>query len=79
MITLERLKSLERGDVICIPPTKRNPNVERWRVNGKVQTWKRDASRVRVPVKHGLYAYAQITEQKLDDLNYMNAYIEGDE
>jgi len=78
MLTLERLKSLKPGDVICIPRDGRN-GPERWKVNGKVQTWKRDPSRVRVPVKHGLYSYAQIMEQDVDSLNRMFAYIEGEE
>ena len=29
--------------------------------NGMTQTWKRDQTRFRVPVKHGFYEYAQIT------------------
>lgn len=76
MITLERLKSLTRDDVICIPRPNLTP--ERWRVNGKVQVWKRSPERVRVPVKHGLYSYDAITESNLYMLNDMNAYIEGD-
>jgi hypothetical protein len=30
--------------------------------NGKTQRWKRDASRIRVPFKTGLYQYGAITE-----------------
>lgn len=37
---------------------------ENWRVNGQCRTWKRDASRFRQPVKHGLYAYGYV-----DDIN----------
>ena len=36
--------------------------VERWRRNGRTKTWKRDASRFRVPIKFGLYHYGEITE-----------------
>jgi len=75
-LTLERLKSLKPGDVICIPRDGRN-GPERWKVNGKVQTWKRDPSRVRVPVKHGLYVYGQLTEFDLPVL--VDAYIEGEQ
>ncbi len=35
---------------------------ERWRSNGKCQTWKRNTERFRLPVKHGLYNYSEITE-----------------
>lgn len=37
------------------------------RVSGNVQTWKRDATRIRVPVKHGLRESGSITEWNLDD------------
>ena len=35
--------------------------------NGKTQTWKRDASRFRVPVKYGLYTYGEITQDNAAD------------
>jgi hypothetical protein len=34
--------------------------VVRWRANGRTQTWKRDPTRFRVPIKHGLYACSSI-------------------
>ena len=34
--------------------------VERWRVNGKVKTWKTRPADFRVPVKHGLYDYGYL-------------------
>jgi hypothetical protein len=34
----------------------------KWRRNGQTQTWKRDTTRFRVPVKFGLYRYDQITQ-----------------
>ena len=33
---------------------------QRWRVTGKVQRWKRDPERFRVPLKHGLYDYGAL-------------------
>ncbi len=36
------------------------------KVNGKVRTWKRDANRVELPIKYGMYEYATITQ---DDIN----------
>jgi Flagellar motor switch protein len=77
-ITLDKLKSLKRGDVICIPHPRSN-KVTRWKVNGQVQTWKRSPGRVRVPVKHGLYSHDQITEESLTLLAITRAYIEGEE
>ena len=79
-ITLDKLKSLKRGDVICIPNSPAaGDKVVRWRVNGKVQTWVRSPEKVRVPVKHGLYAYDQITEETLTLLAITGAYIEGEQ
>lgn len=40
----------------------RNGNWWRLRRNGKTQTWKTDATRVRIPVKAGLKSYYAITE-----------------
>ena len=36
---------------------------QRWRRNGKTQRWKRNPERFRIPVKYGLYDYAQITNE----------------
>lgn len=36
-----------------------------WRRNGRTKTWKRDAERIEVPVKHGLYAYDTMTKWEL--------------
>ena len=50
----------------------------RFRVSGKVKTWKRDKYRIKVPIKHGLYDNGYITngtfeggsfELKLSELN----------
>lgn len=35
--------------------------IHEWRRNGKTQTWKTRPEDYRVPVKHGLYAYGQLT------------------
>jgi hypothetical protein len=51
MITLEQAKQLKPGDILI------NEHGKRWRVNGQVKTWKTDNERIRVPLKHGLYAY----------------------
>lgn len=61
MITLEEAKELKPGDVLIDSQGKR------WKVNGKVQRWVRDPDRIRVPLKHGLYAYDAITEADFID------------
>jgi hypothetical protein len=35
---------------------------KRWYVNGAVKTWKTRPDKVRVPLKHGLYAYGYLTQ-----------------
>jgi len=64
-ITLEQAKALRHGDVLHV-----ERDCSRWRVNGKVQTWKRDPARVRVPLKHGLYRYDYLTEPYLTRFHF---------
>jgi len=67
MITLEQVKSLSYGQIIYHVSKKNSDGTAmRARVSGKVKTWKRDASRVHVPVKHGLYESYWIDETNLD-------------
>ena len=63
-ILLETAKGLQRGAYLHVDRPDRE--CRRWRVNGKVQTWKRDSSRIRVPLKSGLYAYDALTESELN-------------
>jgi len=67
MITLEQAKALTWRDTLY-HVTNRNSDgsPQRWRVNGKVKTWKRSPERVQIPVKHGLYSYGYVTEDDLD-------------
>ena len=37
----------------------------RCKVNGQVQTWKRDPGRVEVPIKYGLYEYGRFTQDDI--------------
>jgi hypothetical protein len=59
MITLERAKKLQIGEILVDSQGKR------WKVNGRVKTWKTRPEQVRVPVKHGLYSHDYITEHEL--------------
>ena len=66
-LTLEKAKALRPGDMLFHRKNKNaDGSPQRWRVNGQVKTWKRDPSRVKVPVKHGLYRYDYVTEAYLD-------------
>ena len=55
-ITLEQAKNLGYRDELWHVTLKNvDGTPKRFRVNGKVKTWKRDKNRIRVPLKHGLY------------------------
>lgn len=61
MITFKQALALKRGDILIDERSKR------WKVTGKVQTWKTDANRIRVPLKHGLYVYDSIDGWDFDN------------
>ena len=60
-MTVEEAKQLKHGDVLL----NTADNNRRWRVNGKVKTWVTRPNEVRVPVKHGLYAYDYVTQDNV--------------
>ncbi len=65
-MTLEEAKSLKYGQTIYQKGKKNSDGTpRRWRVSGKVKTWKRSPKRVEIPVKHGLYANDRVTERDL--------------
>ncbi len=68
MITLQQAKDLKRGDILYYTKNKNaDGSMQRWKVNGKVKTWKRKRYEncVRVPIKYGMYTYGYLTEQEL--------------
>lgn len=67
MISLKQAKELQHGTTLY-HVTNRNADgtPQRWRVNGKVKTWKRTPERVQVPLKYGLKGYDYLTENDLD-------------
>ncbi len=65
-LTLEIAKSLNPGDAIHFERPGNRNGCERWKVSGNVKTWKRDPSRIRVPLKHGLRSYGAITDSDFD-------------
>ena len=72
-ITLEEAKALKHGTTIYHMKNKNADNTaQRWRVNGKVQTWKKDPSKVKVPVKNGLRYCDYLTEHELNLVTLWN-------
>jgi hypothetical protein len=65
-ITLKQAKALTPGTILYHMTERNADNTPvRWRVNGKVKTWKTMPARVRIPVKHGMYSYDYLTEDEL--------------
>jgi len=66
-ITLEQAKALEHGQQLFhIRHRNADGTPQRWRVNGKVKTWKTRPDEVQVPIKHGLWSYDYLTHRDLD-------------
>ena len=67
MITLEQAKGLRSGTILYHTINKNADGTpQRWRVNGKVKTWKRSPEKVKIPVKYGLYGFDYVTENDLE-------------
>lgn len=49
-----------------IQVTDLNGNYRTVKVNGMVRTWKRDANRVEVPCKYGMYEYFTLEERDIN-------------
>jgi hypothetical protein len=52
---------------------------QRWRVNGAVKLWKRDPTRIQVPIKRGLWEYSYLTKYNLDEFALTEEDAKGDE
>lgn len=62
-MTIDECKVLKHGEILHhVRHKNADGTPERWRVNGKVQTWRRDINRVKVPVARGLYQHDYLTE-----------------
>jgi len=67
MITLDQAKTLSIGTILYhVNNRNADGTPQRWRVNGMVKTWKRDNTRVQVPLKYGLYGYDYLTQDTLN-------------
>ena len=58
MITQDEALRLKPGDILYSTiDTNADGTPVRWRVNGKVKTWKTRPGEYQVPLKHGMYDY----------------------
>jgi len=65
-LTLNQAKKLRVGQTLYHLKNKNaDGTAQRWRVSGKVKTWKTMPERVEVPLKYGLYGTAKLSESDL--------------
>jgi len=65
-LTLKQAKNLKHGDILFHVNNKNSDGTaQRWKVNGKVKTWKKNPEKVKIPLKYGLYRYDYLTENEL--------------
>lgn len=79
-LTMEEAKALKRGDILYHRGRiGSDGRPHRWKVNGKVRTWKRDPERVEIPVKRGLYAYDVVTASEFHLVSIIEGNLNGEE
>jgi hypothetical protein len=60
-MNVAEVKTLTRGQIVYhVRHKNADGTPQRWRVSGRVRTWKRDSQRVEVPLKHGLYSHGTL-------------------
>ncbi len=69
-ITIDQTKNLQYGQIIYyLGARNRDGSLARFRVNGKVQTWKTRPNDIRVPLRHGLYEFWALENHNLADFS----------
>lgn len=58
-MTEAEIRALRYGSCPCV--ILNNGRVGQVKINGEIRTWKRDATRVEIPVKYGMYEYATLS------------------
>lgn len=77
-LTVEQAKGLRVGTVLYCRVVRDSRGMPaRWRVSGKPQTWKTQPWRVRVPVKHGLFANGELTEANVATVSLIDGTVLG--
>ena len=77
-MTIEQAKNLTFGQLIYDSTVQNADGTPaRYKVNGKVKTWKRDLNRIQVPLKRGLYEYDYLTENNIEYFHLTEEEAEG--
>ena len=67
-LTLEKAKNLKFGDILNpVGYFNADGTPQRFKVIGKVKTWKTMPNRVEVPLKRGMYEFLHVTESDLEN------------
>lgn len=72
-LTREKVDTLKMGQELYYPvrdKANKVVKIEKWRVNGKLKTWKKDKERFELPVKHGLRTFDTVDQNSMLHLLY---------
>lgn len=72
MINLVEARHLQVGDIL------HDLQGNRWKVTGSVKSWKTDPSRIRVPLKHGMYTYGALETHDFDGNGVCSTLTKGE-
>jgi hypothetical protein len=67
MITLDQAKALGYGSHVKY--LNHQGRIINLKINGQVRTWKKDQSRIEIPVKYGLYEYGILNIHDLPNIS----------
>ena len=71
MITKQEAMDLDIGQVIYHGKNRDSKNYpQKWRVNGKTQTWKTRPNDFKVPLKHGMYDWWYLQPSNVEDFHH---------
>lgn len=72
-ITIEQAKQLKYGTEIHYKLKNADGKTcMRFRVNGKIQLWKKQPNKYSVPIKHGLWKYGYLTQLNCNDFHLID-------
>lgn len=74
-MTIDEAKQLQPGARVPILATDGTARLVT--INGAPKTWKRDASRVEVPVKYGMYEYQRLAGQSDGTMERLLVQVDG--
>ena len=77
-MNITEVKELRRGQIIYKKNKfNKDGSRQRFRVNGKVKTWKTKLWKIQVPIKRGLAEYGYLNERNMDDFTTVHVIEEG--